>query len=162
MRWLPHPWLSLLLAITWCALNRSFHPAHLTLALGFALILPWLLGAHLPQGLRVRSLGPLLKLAGRFLLDLWRANWQVARLVLSGREPSSHWVQVPLTLRDPTGVLLLSQLITLTPGTLSAALSADGRQLLVHALDTADPESLAAEIKHRYESLLLRACGASS
>lgn len=161
MCWLPHPGLSLLLAIAWCALNRSLHPAHLTLALGFALILPWLLRAHLPQRPRMRTLRPLLPLAGRFLIDLWQANWQVARLVLSGREPRSHWVQVPLTLRDPTGVLLLSQLITLTPGTLSAALSADGRQLLVHALDTAHPEALAEEIRQRYESLLLRVYGES-
>ena len=40
------------------------------------------------------------------------------------------------------------------PGTVSARLSADKRQLLVHALDCADPASLVATIKTRFEAPL--------
>jgi len=51
-------------------------------------------------------------------------------------------------------VSLLANLICLTPGTVSARLSANRRQLLVHALDCADPAALAASIKSRFEAPL--------
>ena len=50
---------------------------------------------------------------------------------------------------------MLAGTITMTPGTLSAELSADGRSLLVHGLDVPDPGALVAEIKSRYEARLL-------
>jgi multicomponent K+:H+ antiporter subunit E len=43
----------------------------------------------------------------------------------------------------------------MTPGTLSAELSADGRALLVHGLHVPDPPALVAEIRQRYEAPLL-------
>jgi multicomponent K+:H+ antiporter subunit E len=42
----------------------------------------------------------------------------------------------------------------MTPGTLSSDLSADGRTLLVHCLETDDPEGTVATIKSRYERRL--------
>ena len=45
--------------------------------------------------------------------------------------------------------------ITMTPGTLSAELAADGGALLVHGLDVPDPDALVAEIKTRYEARLM-------
>lgn len=162
MRWLPHPWLSLLLALLWCALNQSVHPAHLALALLLGVGAPVMLRGQLPVLPRLHRPSAALRLLGRFVADLWLANWQVARLVLSGRQPQSAWVQVPLTLRNPSARMLLGSLITLTPGTLTAALSADGSTLLVHALDVDDPAQLARDIQQRYESLLLTILGESA
>ena len=44
----------------------------------------------------------------------------------------------------------------MTPGTLTADLSADGRLLLVHALHAPDPDAVRDEIKSRYEARLQR------
>jgi multicomponent K+:H+ antiporter subunit E len=85
------------------------------------------------------------------------ANVQVARLVLlvPNDRLRSRYVTVPLELRSPEAITVLAGTITMTPGTLSAELSADGGAILVHGLDVPDPEALVAEIKTRYEVRLL-------
>ena len=44
----------------------------------------------------------------------------------------------------------------LTPGTVTADVSQNGNALLVHCLHAPDPDAVAADIKSRYESRLLR------
>lgn len=61
---------------------------------------------------------------------------------------------VPLDLTAPEAITALAGTITMTPGTLSADLSADGKALLVHCLETDDPEGVVATIKQRYERRL--------
>ena len=46
---------------------------------------------------------------------------------------------------------MLTSTVSLTPGTLSAELSPDGRTLVVHALTLEPGEDLAGAIKERYE-----------
>ncbi len=67
---------------------------------------------------------------------------------------SPAWVPIPLDLRSPEAITVLAGTITLTPGTVSAEFSADGRELLVHALDAPDPDAVRDEIKSRYERRL--------
>jgi multicomponent K+:H+ antiporter subunit E len=42
----------------------------------------------------------------------------------------------------------------MTPGTVSCDLSAQGHNLLVHCLDTSDPDAVRDQIKQRYERRL--------
>ena len=62
--------------------------------------------------------------------------------------------EIPLELRSPEAIAVLAGTITMTPGTVSADLSSDGRSLLVHCLDAADPDDVVASIKSRYERRL--------
>ena len=64
------------------------------------------------------------------------------------------WVPVPLELTHPTAITLLATVITTTPGTVSCLVDDERHEILVHALDCADPAALAAEIKQRYEAPL--------
>ena len=63
---------------------------------------------------------------------------------------------MPLDLQSPEAIATLAGTITMTPGTLSADVSADGRSLLVHCLDVSDVPATIAAIKSRYESRLMR------
>ena len=56
-----------------------------------------------------------------------------------------------LDLEDPNAIAALASMITLTPGTLSAKLTPDRLQLLVHIIDTDDPDGEIHRIKQRYE-----------
>jgi multicomponent K+:H+ antiporter subunit E len=49
---------------------------------------------------------------------------------------------------------VLAGTITMTPGTVSADLSADGTAILVHCLETKDADGTARQIKSRYERRL--------
>ncbi len=89
------------------------------------------------------------------LYDIVVANLRVAWLVLAGpRQLRPLFVEVPLRLTNDLAISLLANTICLTPGTVSARLSADRATLLVHALDAADAAAVVADIKARYEAPL--------
>lgn len=155
---LPAPLLSLALFATWLMLNESLSAGNLLLAGVLALVVPWLSARWRPQRPRVRRLGVALRLAATVLADIVKSNLAVARLVLGDeRRITPRFVWVPLTLRDPHGVVALAGIVTMTPGTLSADLSDDRRHLLVHAFDIDDDAAqaaLVADIQQRYEAPL--------
>jgi multicomponent K+:H+ antiporter subunit E len=91
----------------------------------------------------------------RLLGDIVAANLTVARLILGRPERlRPAFIIVPLALKSDLAISLLANTICLTPGTVSSRLSLDRKHLLVHTLDTADPERLVATIKSRYEAPL--------
>jgi multicomponent K+:H+ antiporter subunit E len=90
------------------------------------------------------------------LWDIVVANVQVALIILFKPNDAirSQWINVPLEVTSPEAITVLAGTITMTPGTVSATLSADGRCLLVHCLHTDDPDGTRDGIKHRYERRL--------
>jgi multicomponent K+:H+ antiporter subunit E len=104
----------------------------------------------------IRRSWVLLRYLGVLLYDIGAANVQVARLVLGPPERlRPGFVVLPLRLRSELAISLLANTICLTPGTVSAWLSADRRELLIHALDLDDPQALIQTIRDRYEAPLL-------
>lgn len=156
-RILPHPVLSLALALVWMALagEASAASAVMGAVVGFAV--PLATRPFWPDSPRLRRPWAVLAYAGIVAHDIVVANLQVARLILTRRndELRSAYVTVPLAVTSPEAIAVLAGTITMTPGTLTAELSADGRALLVHGLDVPDPDALVAEIKDRYEARLL-------
>lgn len=92
-----------------------------------------------------------------FLRELVVANLQVARLILlPNRRLRPALIKVPLKLRSDWGIFCLSNMITLTPGTLTVEVKADKSALIVHVLDCPDADLARRSIKQGFESRLLR------
>ena len=83
-----------------------------------------------------RAVGYLFWLIGQIFI----AGFKTMTRIWSGREVRPHLISFRTALRTDTGRVLLSQSITLTPGTLTVD-QRDGR-FLVHALDNAFTEGL--------------------
>ena len=155
-RVLPHPFLSLTLALVWIGLVNEASAGSLAMGILLGVLVPIATGPLWPDRPRLKR--PLAAL--RYLLvvlwDIVVANIQVARLILfvPNDRLRSRYVVIPLDLNAPEAITVLAGTITMTPGTLSAELAADGRALLVHGLDVPDPDALVAEIKTRYEARL--------
>jgi multicomponent K+:H+ antiporter subunit E len=154
----PHPWLSVLLAVTWMLLVNGTKLGSLVLAVLLATLIPLVTAAYWPGTPRMKH--PL-AFAGYALMVLWdivRANVAVARVVLflPNDRIQSRWIPVPIELRTPEAITLLAGTITMTPGTLTADMSACGRVLLIHALHAPDPDAVRDGIKTRYEARLKR------
>ena len=68
----------------------------------------------------------------------------VAHTILpkSNAATRSARIRVPRDLTSPEATMVRAGTITMTPGTLTAALSADARHRLVHCLDTDAPEGI--------------------
>ena len=157
LHWLfPHPLLTLMMAIIWVVLQNDFTPGMAVFGLILGIAIPRMTAKwwpDRPQGVRA------FKMISYTLLVIWDiivANIQVAWIILTRSNESLRpaWVVVPLELRTPEAITILAGTITLTPGTVSADLSSEGHSLLVHALDTDDPDAVRDEIKERYERRL--------
>lgn len=157
-RLFPHPYLTLTLAVLWLLLVNDASPGNLVLAAILAMLLPHLTAAWWPDRPRIRRPFALFAYALMVLWDVIVANFQVARIVLfmPRARIQSAWVTIPLELTAPEAISLLAGTITMTPGTLTADMSADGRALLVHALHAPDPDAVRDAIKARYETRLKR------
>ncbi len=153
---LPAPLISALLFVAWLMLNQSASAGNLLLGALFALMLPWFTERLRPERPRLKAWCTIVRLGLVVLRDIVVSNIDVARRVL-GPEAAirSRFVWVPLTIRDPHGIVALAGIITMTPGTLSSDLSDDRRHLLVHALHCEDEAALVADIKARYEAPLV-------
>lgn len=148
----PFPLLSAILALSWIALHDS-SLAHVVLAIVVALAIPRFAAPFLNTLPRVRSPRRVVALLVTVTWDILVANAAVARLVLGPlARLRPAFVRVPLDLTHPHSVALLASIVTMTPGTVSVALTPDARSLLVHALDVEDPDKLVANIKARYEA----------
>ena len=151
-RFLPAPGLSFALLAVWLLLTNSFSPGQLLLGLTVALVVPRLLGANPAKTSFHGRLGIAARLMVRVAMDIVRSNVELAIRIIgpeSAVKPGYVWV--PVSLEHPVALSMLAGIITLTPGTVSADIAVSGRYLLVHAFDIPDAESLAQDIKERYE-----------
>lgn len=157
-RWLfPHPLVTLLLTVVWTILQNDISAGMIVFGLILGIIIPrgtsvwW---PDTPQGFHSTRM---ISYSLLVIWDIMVANVQVAWIVLT--RPNSKlrpaWIVVPLELREPEAITILAGTITLTPGTVSADLSDAGHSLLVHVLDTDNPDSVRDDIKQRYERRLL-------
>lgn len=155
-RWLPHPRLTVMVVIVWALLHNGLSAGVLASGIVLGVAIPRLTARFWPER---PTLGPSRKVIAYVLLVMWDivvANVHVARLVLFRPAGSlrSRFICVPLDLRVPEAITVLAGTVTMTPGTVSCDLSADGRCLLVHCLDVGDEAAAVALIKSRYESRL--------
>lgn len=155
-RLLPHPLLTTLLIVVWCLLINDITLGTVVFGAILGLLIPMATRAYWPDRPRIRNPLRLVSYLGLVIWDIIVANLQVAMIVLFKRnaDMAPNWVVIPLELRTPEAITMLAGTITLTPGTVSADLSADGRALLVHALDAPDPDAVRDDIKSRYERRL--------
>ena len=151
-RWLPSIPQSLTVLVFWLLMAETFDPANLLMGLLLALVMPMISARLEREFARMARLDVFLMLGGLLLWDLVKANFTVARQVLGPeRKLTPHFIWIPLELTNIHGISALAAVITLTPGTVAAALTDDRKHLLVHVLSTDDPQGMVEEIKQRYE-----------
>jgi multicomponent K+:H+ antiporter subunit E len=155
-RILPHPFLTLLLTVVWLLLVNTISLGNLLLGFALGVVIPVMTAPYWPGRPRLRNPVGIAVFLLIVLWDIVRANFSVAGLILFRRNADlqSRYIAVPVDLRSPEAITVLAGTITMTPGTLSADISACGRVLLVHCLHAPDPDAVVAEIKTRYERRL--------
>jgi multicomponent K+:H+ antiporter subunit E len=161
-RLLPHPLLSAILLGIWMLLVNELSVGHLLLGAVLGWAVPLYTARFWPEQVHVRRPLLLLRFTAVVLYDILVANVAVARLILGQQERlQPAFVVMPLELRSEVAISLLANTISLTPGTVSAYLTADRRCLVIHSLHTTAPDDLLATIRERYETPLreiLEAC----
>ena len=155
-RWLPSLPLSLTVFCFWLLMNDEISVGQIVLALLLALTIP-LFAARLDREFaRIGRLSSVPRMLCLLALDIVRSNITVALQVLGPeRNIRPGFIWVPLDIGNIHGIAALTSIITLTPGTVSSALSDDRRYLLVHVLNLDDTDEVIRQIKTRYEAPLM-------
>ncbi|MGE0774782.1 MAG: Na+/H+ antiporter subunit E [Sphingomonadaceae bacterium] len=154
----PHPGLTVLLIAVWLLMANSVSVGGLIIAIFLGTLIPIFTAPFWPDRPRLHFGWPIVEYLFVVIGDIVVANFQVARIILfrRNRDLRSRWLVIPLELRSTEAITMLAGTISLTPGTVTADVSADGRFLLVHSLDVADEAAEVARIKQRYEAKLQR------
>lgn len=153
--WLPHPFVSVIVALSWIMLAHSLDAATLLMALLLGLLIPRMVNPFITRTPNI-NWRMAVKLFFVVLWDIIVCNIQVAKLVLGPtRNLHPKWFRVPLETQHEQVNVLLALIITTTPGTVTAGIDDDRGDILVHALSTDNTETDILEIKNRYEKALI-------
>lgn len=90
-----------------------------------------------------------IRLLARFLADLVVSSWQVVLAVLapSARRRRAGVVAVPLRCDSPLVMKTVSDLLCLTPGTLTVEIDLNPTIFYVHVLGLGDPDAVRREVQ---------------
>lgn len=151
----PFTW-NLVLALAWAAMTAEFT----LLNLGFGFVLGYLILYFAQRMFGHSNYYRKLRLLGEFIVfyifDVISSTLRVAYDVAT---PSYYMkpgvVAIPLDARTDVEITLLSNLITMTPGTLAMDVSSDRRVLYIHAMYVEDEEALVRSIKNGLERRVL-------
>ena len=155
-RWLPSLPLSVTVFCFWLLMNDEISVGQVVMALVLALVIPPFAARLDREFARIGRLRSVSRMLGVLLWDIVQANVTVALQVLGPeRKIRPGFIWVPLDIDNIHGIAALTSIITLTPGTVSSALSDDRRHLLVHVLNLDDADAVIRQIKTRYEAPLM-------
>lgn len=147
--------INLLLSLFWLLVTGSYTVNNFLLGFILGLLLVYLLRSVLPGRFYIITLYKVIKLIWVFLIELIKANIDVIRIVLQPslkNEPAFFTYNTDL--KTDWQVVLLSNLITLTPGTIVVGLSDDRTKIYIHAIDFGEKEEEIKGIKSSLEKVV--------
>ncbi|MFC5459833.1 Na+/H+ antiporter subunit E [Massilia niabensis] len=157
-RWLPHLVVSTVLCALWLLLNQAFDAASILLGAVLGIAVPLLVERLQPLGYpRMRAPLTLLRLLRMATVEIARSCFNVSRIILFSdhRTVNSQFIRVPLSIRDPYGLAMLSCLLNMTPGTVWVEILPERYELSLHVFDLHDEGWWINTIKMRYEQPLI-------
>jgi len=151
--------LNLGLAVLWASFDGSFTVA--SLAVGFVIgfgalwMIQPLLGGPSPYFRRAYTWSRLFVM---FHYELLVSSIAVIWDVITPTQLSRPAIiEMPLDVKSDVGILLVTNLISLTPGTLSLDISDDRKTLYVHAMFADNPEEIVRTLKDGMERWVIEA-----
>jgi multicomponent Na+:H+ antiporter subunit E len=148
--------LNLVLAFAWQALSGSF--TLVSLVSGFALgyVALWLVQPLFGMDTRYHGrVWSAVRLAFFFLWELVISSFRVAwEVITPGDTSRAQIVEMPLDVKSDIEILLVTNLISLTPGTLSLDVTEDRETLFIHAMFVDDPDELVRSLKNGMERMV--------
>lgn len=155
--WLLSPLMSLALLILWLMLNQSLDPGHILLGMGLVIVLQMMASPLRPFTAHVKKPLVIVRLTIFALIEIVRSCFNVSRIILFAKQDqlNSQFIKVPLDLRDPYGLAVLSCMINSTPGTVWVEILPNSNDLALHVFDLHDAQWWIDTIKTRYEKPLI-------
>lgn len=152
----PFAW-NIILALIWIAVSGDLSGSNLLAGFAFGYLILGLSLRRIPEvSAYLRRIPNLFAFALYFLAELIRANLKVAWDVVT---PTDYMrpavIAFPLEAKTDIEVVILGNLISLTPGSLTLDVSSDRKVIYVHLMYFSDSQSELAQFK-AFEKRVLR------
>lgn len=143
------------IALVWMFLSVSFTASTFTVGFLLGLLMLWIMD-FFPERFYLYRIWAVIKLVTLFFKELIMANIQVLLLIVQPKMKIKPAIfAFPTILEKDWEITLLSNLITLTPGTLVIDVSEDSKTLYIHCIDYGDADEAINSIKNTFEKAIL-------
>ncbi len=141
--------LNLLLAAGWAMLAGSATIPTLLAGFVFGYGILWLLAPLMgTRGGYFMRVWYWIRLIAMFHYELVVSSVEVLWDIVTPRHLARPGlIEMPLDVHSDAGILMVTNLISLTPGTLSLDVSPDRKTLLIHAMFADDPDAICRQLK---------------
>lgn len=147
---------NLLIALIWMFLQNSYLLTTFVFGFIIGLFILFVLRRFFEYDFYFRRVFAFVKLVGVFLIEMFKANVDMVKVVLQPRLKNKPGIiAVETELETEIEIATLAALITLTPGTVSMDFSADGRTIFVHSIDVDDRDEIIADIRNNFEKAIM-------
>ena len=150
--------LNVMLAVAWVAFTGTVSLSSLFVGfvIGYAAL--WLIQPLIGTTTYFQRVTAWIKLVIMFHYELIVSSLAVAADVLTPKHRARPAIlEMPLDVKSDTGILLVTNLISLTPGTLSIDVTEDRKTLIIHAMFADDPKGLIKSLKDGMERWVIDA-----
>ncbi|MFB1099073.1 Na+/H+ antiporter subunit E [Terribacillus sp. JSM ZJ617] len=148
--------INLLIAFMWMFLGESYSVAGFVTGYIVGIALLFLLRRFLKGPFYLWRGYKILVLALIFIKELFLSNFEITKLVYARRLDINPGIfTLETELKTDWEITLLATLITLTPGTVTMAVSPDKKELYIHAMDIVDMKDAVHAIKNSFEKHIM-------
>ncbi|OEH93666.1 Na+/H+ antiporter subunit E [Bacillus solimangrovi] len=150
--------LNILVAFIWMFLWETFDFSTFVIGYFVGMFLLFLMRRFIPDSFYLDRVYAICKLILLFIKELILANLSVVKFVYKPNlktDTKPGIFALPIDLKTNWEITLLANLITLTPGTLSVAVSNDYSVIYIHAMDIPNVEEQIDGIKNTFEKAIM-------
>ena len=147
---------NLALALAWVGMTGRLNASNLIIGFVVGYIVLLVLRGPVAMRGQLRRMRTAVELLAIFTWEMLLANLRVAWDVVTPTHLMRPGViAIPLDAREDLEILILANMVSLTPGTLSLDVSDDRSVLFIHAMYLHDRERITSAIKDGFERRLL-------
>ncbi len=140
----------------WMFLSESYSVPSFIAGYLWGILLLFLLRRFVPDTFYLRRVIKIVRLILLFIKELFSSNMDIVKLVYTPKPDVEPGIfELPTELKSNWEITLLANLISLTPGTLSVAVSRDNTKLFIHAMHIDDSDASILSIKNTFEKAIM-------
>lgn len=147
---------NLFISFMWMFLSESYTLVSFTWGYIIGIVLLLILNRFFPGPFYLKLVYKIIVLFLIFIRELILSNIDIVKLVYARKPDFEPGIfAMPLDVKKDWEITLLANLITLTPGTLSVAISDDNSHIFIHAMDIDEKEKSIHDIKNTFEKAIM-------
>ncbi|MBY7143312.1 Na+/H+ antiporter subunit E [Virgibacillus sp. NKC19-3] len=148
--------INLIIAVMWMFLSESYTGVSFITGYLLGILLLFLLRRFIPGNFYMHRFFKIIKLVLIFTKELVLSNVEMVKYIYTPEPDVEPGIfELPLDLTSNWEINLLANFISLTPGTLTIAVSEDNSKLYIHAMNIENIDEEIRSIKNTFEKAIM-------